>query len=59
MMEFTGFIGVSSSVNIEVWALRDGLLMWISFNLLIIEIDIDAKVLFDLVAKTYSTIYNI
>ena len=27
MKEFTGFIGVTSSVNIEVWALRDGLLM--------------------------------
>lgn len=29
--------------------------MWISFNLLIVEIDIDATVIFDLVAKTYSS----
>lgn len=44
---FTRNIGISSSVEVELWALRDGLSLCISLNIKDLEIDINAKVTLD------------
>ena len=44
---FTCNIGISSSVEAEVWALRDGLSLCISLNLMVLEIEVDAKVVLE------------
>ena len=44
---FTRNIGVATSVEAELWALRDGLDLCLSLNILAVEIEIDAKVVVD------------
>ena len=54
MEGFTRPIGISTSVDVELWAFRDGLMLYINLNLMAIEIEIDAKVILDQVSKDYS-----
>ena len=44
---FTRNIGVATSVEAELWALRDGLALCLSLNIPAVEIEIDAKVVVD------------
>jgi len=44
---FTCNIGVATSVESELWALRDGLALCLSLNIPAVEIEIDAKVVVD------------
>nr|POE77134.1 putative ribonuclease h protein [Quercus suber] len=44
-------IGTTTSVAIELWALRDGLNLCISLNLQAMEIELDAKLVVDLISK--------
>lgn len=44
---FTCNIGVFSSVDAERWALKDGLSLCLSVNISAVEIEIDAKVVFE------------
>lgn len=41
-----------------LWALRDGLSMCLKQNLLVVEIEIDAKVVFDWISKPYNDNLN-
>ena len=54
MEGFTRPIGISTSVDVELWAFRDGLMLYINLNLMAIEIEIDAKVILDQVSKDYN-----
>ena len=54
MEGFTRSIGISTSVDAELWAFRDGLMLYINLNLMAVEIEIDAKVIFDQVSKDYN-----
>lgn len=47
---FSRAIETASSVEAELWALRDGLKLCISLNLQAVEIDLDAKVVVDWVS---------
>ena len=47
-------IGVTTSVVVELWALKDGLWLYISLKLPTVEIELDAKVVIDLVGKETS-----
>ncbi|KAK9995368.1 hypothetical protein SO802_020054 [Lithocarpus litseifolius] len=44
---FTRNIGVVTSVEAELWALRDGLALCLSLNILAVEIETNARVVFD------------
>ncbi|XP_075650954.1 uncharacterized protein LOC142621553 [Castanea sativa] len=44
-------IGTTTSVAAELWALRDGLNLCISLNLQAMEIELDAKLVVDLISK--------
>lgn len=48
-------IGVSTSVNVELWALREGLLMCRNLNLVAIEIELDAKVVVGWISEEYNS----
>ena len=54
MEGFTRSIGISTSVDAELWAFRDGLMLYINLNLMAVEIEIDAKVILDQVSKDYN-----
>ena len=54
MEGFTRPIGISTSVDVELWAFRDGPMLYINLNLMAIEIEIDAKVILDQVSKDYN-----
>ena len=54
MEGFTRPIGISTSVDVELWAFRDGLMLYINLNLMAVEIEIDAKVILDQVSKDYN-----
>ena len=43
-------IGPTSSVAAELWALRDGISLCISLNLLAVEFEFDAKLVVDLLS---------
>lgn len=47
-------IGVTTSVVVELWALKDGLWLCISLKLPTMEIELDVKVVIDLVGKETS-----
>ena len=47
-------IRVTTSVVVELWALKDGLWLCISLKLPTVEIELDAKVVIDLVGKETS-----
>ena len=44
---FTCNIRTSSSVEVELWAFRDGLSLCFSLNIVALEIEVDAKVILD------------
>ena len=48
---FSKAIGIATSVEAELWALRDGLKICSSLNLLAVEIELDAKVVMDWVSE--------
>ena len=52
-------IGISSSVEAELWALRDGLSLYLSLNILAVEIEIDAKVVFKWITNSNSSNLNL
>ena len=54
MEGFTRSIGISTSVDAELWAFRNGLMLHINLNLMAVEIEIDAKVILDQVSKDYN-----
>ena len=54
MEGFTRSIGISVSVHAELWAFRDGPMLYINLNLMAVDIEIDAKVIFDQVSKDYN-----
>uniref|UniRef100_A0A7N2MM37 Disease resistance N-terminal domain-containing protein n=1 Tax=Quercus lobata TaxID=97700 RepID=A0A7N2MM37_QUELO len=47
MEGLTRSIGISTSVDAELWTFRDGLMLYINLNLMAVEIEIDAKVILD------------
>ena len=49
-------IGVTTSVAAELWALRDGIRLCIALNLPAVEIELDAKVVVDLVTSNSSSL---
>ena len=51
---FTRNIVISSSVEAELWALRDGLSLCISLNLMALEIEVDAKVVLEWMTNEHS-----
>ena len=55
---FTHNIGTSSSVEVELWALRDGLSLCISLNIVALEIEVDAKVFLDWVLNEHNCNLN-
>ena len=52
-------IGFSSSVEAELWALRDGLSLCLSLNILAMEVEIDVKVVSDWIINSNSSNLNI
>ena len=52
-------IGFSSSVEAELWALRDGLSLCLSLNILAMEVEIDVKVVSDWIIISNSSKLNI
>ena len=44
-------IGYTTSVAVELWALRDGMNLCISLNLAVVEIELDAKLVVDLLGQ--------
>ena len=44
-------IGTTSSVAVELWALRDGIRLCISLNLLVVKFEFDAKLVVDLLSQ--------
>ena len=52
-------IGFSSSVEAESWALRDGLSLCLSLNILAMEVEIDVKVVSDWIIISNSSNLNI
>lgn len=56
MKGYAQAIGVSTSVAVELWALRDGIRFCIALNLPVVEIELDAKVVVDLVTSNSSSL---
>ena len=56
---FTRNIGVSSSVEAELWDLRDGLSLCLSLNIPAVEIEIDAKIVFEWITNGNRTNLNL
>ena len=52
-------IGFSSRVEAELWALRDGLSLCLSLNILAMEVEIDVKVVSDWIIISNSSNLNI
>nr|POE55323.1 hypothetical protein CFP56_22688 [Quercus suber]POE55324.1 hypothetical protein CFP56_22689 [Quercus suber] len=44
-------MGTTTSIVAELWALRDGINLCLSLRLVVIEIELDAKVVIDLLEK--------
>ena len=55
---FTCNIRTSSSVEVELWALRDSLSLCISLNIVALEIEVDAKVILDWVLNEHNCNLN-
>ena len=49
---FSRRIGVTSSFEAELWALRDGLTIYVDRNFHAIEVEMDAKAIIDILQKT-------
>ena len=54
---FTHSIWVTTNVEAELWALRDGLMLCVNLNLLAVEIEVDARVSLGWVMEEYN--YNL
>jgi len=52
VIEFARKIGKSSSFIVEIWALRDGLNVCLQKNLLLVEVELDAKAVVNILART-------
>ena len=52
---FSRRIDVTSSFEAELWALRDGLTIFVDRNFQAIEVDMDAKAIIDILQKTNQT----
>ena len=52
MKSYARAIGIMASVAVELWALRDGIRLCTALKLLAMEIELDAKVVIDLVGKS-------
>ena len=48
-------IGVASSLDAELWALSDGLMLCVSLNLLAVEIELDAKIVLGWVFEDFNS----
>ena len=48
---FSRRIGVTSSFEAELWALRDGLIIYVDKKFQAIEVEIDAKAIIDILQK--------
>lgn len=46
---------MASSLDAGLWALRDGLMFCVSLNLLIVEIELDAKIVLDWVSEDFNS----
>ena len=46
-MGFSRKIGITNSFVVELWGLRDGLIMRCSLNLFSLEVEVDAKAIDD------------
>ena len=55
---FTRNIGVTSSVEAELWALRDGLSLCIFLHIMALEIEVDAKVILEWMTSEHSNNLN-
>ena len=55
---FTGNIGHATSVDAELWVLRDGLTLWLALNFVAVEIEIDSKVLRDWIISEFNCNLN-
>ena len=49
---FSRKIGVTTSLLAELWAIRDGLMLCIDRNLAMVEVEVDAKAVVDMLAKS-------
>ena len=52
MKGYARAIGITASVAVELWVLRDGIRLCTALKLLAMEIELDAKVVIDLVGKS-------
>ena len=52
---FPRFIAVVYSVEAELWALRDGLILYINLNLLAVELELDANVVLGWVSGSFNS----
>ena len=54
-MGFSGKIGIASSLMAELWAIRDGLMLCVDRNLVMVEIELDAKSVVDMLRNSNYT----
>ena len=52
---FARSIGISSSFIVGLWALRDGLLLYLHRNFNVVEVDSDAKDVIDVISSSKCT----
>ena len=58
--DFTRFIGISISVDVELWALRKGFIMYTNLNLKVVKIELDVKIVFGWIIEEYSnSLYHV
>ena len=48
-------VGVTSSLDAELWVLSNGLMSCVSLNLLAVEIELDAKIVLGWVSKDFNS----
>ena len=51
MAGFSRKIGISTSLLAELWAIRDGLMLCVDRNLAMVEVELDAKAVVDMLAN--------
>ena len=52
---FSRKIGIATSLMAELWAIRDGLMLCVDRNLVMVEIDLDAKSVVDMLRNSQYT----
>lgn len=48
---YARFVGITTSVAVKLWALRDGVNLCLSLNLQVVEVELDTKLVVDLFRK--------